>query len=145
VAEVRRAREVLEAEREAVRRAIRKNGAAKRRLDKRRSVLWEKQRELDMDAAVLLVRGKEAGLSVTEMAEALGATRQWAHKQIREYPEMRVDLAFRGRLPEDELTDEERARLERIRATRAKALADQERALVEPENAEEAREGERDA
>jgi hypothetical protein len=119
VAEVTRAREILEAERKEVVRALRANRAQTKRLDKRRVELFDKQHALDGEAADLLARGKDAGLSVTEMAEALEATRQWAHKQLRERRSRRISEALRGFLDERELDEAERAEVEKRRAARA--------------------------
>jgi predicted transcriptional regulator len=81
MAEVESARQVLEREREAVRKELRQlNGELnKERIDWHRRIS-----ELLNIQAHQLVRGKRAGLSVKEMAELSGITRQRAHAMIRQ-------------------------------------------------------------
>ena len=67
---IRQARELLEQEQDAVRKALasaREEGQEIARAQK----AWRET------AAALLDRGDAAGLSVTEMAKALGLSRQW--------------------------------------------------------------------
>lgn len=77
MSEVEKARRVLEEERESI-------------LSELRRVQEERSRLLE-GVARLLLRGKDAGATVVEMAEALGMSRQWAHRLIREAENERSD------------------------------------------------------
>ena len=70
--DVQRARQVLENERNAVLEGL----AAERAAAERAA---EEQRRWRADVEALLERGRAAGLSVAEMAEALGISRQWTN------------------------------------------------------------------
>jgi len=67
---IREARDLLEREREEVIAAL---GSARAEAQQ----IAEQQKEWRKAAAILLERGDAAGLSVTEMAKALGLSRQW--------------------------------------------------------------------
>jgi hypothetical protein len=73
--EVKRAHEVLAAEREAVVAELR-NAAREQRAEARRAA--ERRRRSRQRVVSLLTRGKAAGLPVAQMAAALGVSRQWA-------------------------------------------------------------------
>lgn len=81
---VREARELLEGEREKVIAAL---GLARAEAQK----IAEQQKAWRMKAAELLERGDAAGLSVTEMAKALGLSRQWT-THLRAEAKRRVRL-----------------------------------------------------
>jgi site-specific recombinase XerC len=70
--EIERAKHVLETERDAVRAGLAEERAAAERAA-------EEQRRWRADVQALLERGRAAGLSVAEMAEALGISRQWTN------------------------------------------------------------------
>ena len=72
VEEVRRAKEVLEAEREAVLAGLVGERAAA-------ELAADEQRRWRAEVQSLLERGRAVGLSVAEMAEALGISRQWTN------------------------------------------------------------------
>jgi len=69
---VARARQVLEAEREAV-----LGGLAEERAAAGRAA--EEHRRWRADVEALLGRGRSVGLSVADMADALGISRQWTN------------------------------------------------------------------
>ncbi|MBA2526852.1 MAG: hypothetical protein H0V18_13875 [Pyrinomonadaceae bacterium] len=77
MAEVERAKRILEAERETVLTGLLKARAADRDLARKRRRVRER-------IEAFLLRGKAAGVEVTEMAGALGITRQMAHRLIKE-------------------------------------------------------------
>jgi hypothetical protein len=81
MAEVRRAREVLEAERRSVINALRRARAQELRAAKREA---ERREAARRKVADLLARGRDAGVPVVEMADAYGVTRQMAHRVLRE-------------------------------------------------------------
>jgi DNA invertase Pin-like site-specific DNA recombinase len=83
--QVRQARELLARERADVLAAL-----AAAREDGRR--LADAQKAWRDDAANLIARGDAAGLSVTEMAKALGLSRQWT-THIRKELERRKQVA----------------------------------------------------
>ena len=83
--EIRKARQLLEHEREAVLAAL---GDARTTAQK----ISEEQRAWREAVAQLLERGDAAGLSVTEMAKALGLSRQWT-SHLRAEAERRARLA----------------------------------------------------
>ncbi len=74
--DIAKAREILEREREAVLADLREAGAEAR-------AAAEQQRIWRAQAAALLDRGREAGLSIKEMAHALGLSRQWSTYLLR--------------------------------------------------------------
>jgi hypothetical protein len=75
--EVRRAMEVLEAEQQAVLAGLAEERAAAERAA-------EEQRRWRADVQALLERGRAVSLSVAEMAEALGVSRQWTNHLAKE-------------------------------------------------------------
>ena len=97
---VARARQVLEAEREAV-----LGGLAEERAAAGRAA--EEHRRWRADVEALLGRGRSVGLSVADMADALGISRQWtnhlAKKAVdREVSKRAASLGFEiGRPPDD--------------------------------------------
>lgn len=70
--ELRRAKELLEEEKTAVRAGL----AAERSAAEQAA---EEQRRWRADVQALLERGRAVGLSVADMAEALGISRQWTN------------------------------------------------------------------
>jgi hypothetical protein len=84
VAEVRRAREVLEAEQRAVLVALRKVRSREERVRAREA---ERREAVLREIGDLLMRGREAGVPMVEMADALGLTRQMAHRIVRKRKE----------------------------------------------------------
>jgi hypothetical protein len=70
--DVERAKEVLIGEREAVRAGLAEQRAAAERAA-------EEQRRWRADVEALLERGRAVGMSVAEMANALGISRQWTN------------------------------------------------------------------
>jgi hypothetical protein len=70
--EIRRAKEVLESEQAAVLKGLAEERAAAERAA-------EEQRRWRAEVQTLLERGRAVGLSVAEMAEALGISRQWTN------------------------------------------------------------------
>jgi site-specific recombinase XerC len=72
MSEIEQAKQVLIAEREAV-----LAGLAQERIAAERAA--EEQRRWRADVQALLERGRSAGLSVAEMADALGISRQWTN------------------------------------------------------------------
>jgi hypothetical protein len=70
VGEIQRARELLEQERKAVLEGLSEAGNEARELAQRRK-RWRDE------VSTFLERGRQAGVSVTEMASALGLSRQW--------------------------------------------------------------------
>lgn len=72
VEDIKRAKEVLETERAAVLQGLADERAAAERAA-------EEQRRWRADVEALLERGRAVGLSVAEMAEALGISRQWTN------------------------------------------------------------------
>lgn len=70
--EVRRAQEVIDAERQAVLAGLAEERAAAERAA-------DEQRRWRADVQALLERGRSVGLPVAEMAEALGLSRQWTN------------------------------------------------------------------
>ncbi len=72
MSELERAKQVLESEREAVLAGLADECAAAERAA-------EEQRRWRADVQVLLERGRAVGLSVAEMADALGISRQWTN------------------------------------------------------------------
>jgi len=72
VSEIEQAKHVLETERDAVLAALAHERAAAERAA-------EEQRRWRADVQALLERGRDVGLSVAEMADALGISRQWTN------------------------------------------------------------------
>ena len=72
MSEIERARQVLEGEQAAVLTALAEERAAAERAA-------EEQRRWRSDVEALLERGRAVGLSVAEMADALGISRQWTN------------------------------------------------------------------
>jgi hypothetical protein len=72
MSDVDQALEVIQAEQSAVLAGLREERAAAERAA-------EEQRRWRADVQALLERGRAAGLSVAEMAEALGISRQWTN------------------------------------------------------------------
>src|SRR6516165_467597 len=72
MSEVEQAMQVLQAERDAVLAGLGEERAAAERAA-------EEQRRWRADAQALLERGRAVGLSVAEMADALGISRQWTN------------------------------------------------------------------
>jgi hypothetical protein len=72
MSEIERAKHVIEVEREAV-----LGGLASEREAAERAA--EEQRRWRSEVEALLERGRAVGLSVAEMAEALGISRQWTN------------------------------------------------------------------
>ncbi len=72
MSEIEQAKQVLEGEREAVLAGLAQERAAAERAA-------EEQRRWRADVQVLLERGRTVGLSVAEMADALGISRQWTN------------------------------------------------------------------
>src|SRR5689334_22237003 len=70
--EIRRAKEVLETEQAAVLQGLADERAAAERAA-------EEQRRWRAEVQSLLERGRAVGLSVSDMAEALGISRQWTN------------------------------------------------------------------
>ena len=70
MSEIEQAKQVLEAEREAVLAGLGDERAAAERA-------VQEQRRWRADVEALLERGRAVGLSVAEMADALGISRQW--------------------------------------------------------------------
>lgn len=81
MAEVEKAKAILEAERAAVLGELRKWKAREDKI-RQREVLRRTRAEEEMHS--LLMRGKAAGVPVVEMADGLRVTRQMAHRIIRE-------------------------------------------------------------
>jgi hypothetical protein len=76
MSDVERARQVFEEERAAVLAALTNERAAAERAA-------EEQRRWRSDVEALLERGRAVGLSVADMAEALGISRQWTNHLAR--------------------------------------------------------------
>jgi hypothetical protein len=72
MSEIERAKQVIEVERESV-----LSGLAGEREAAERAA--EEQRRWRREVEALLERGRAVGLSVAEMAEALGISRQWTN------------------------------------------------------------------
>jgi hypothetical protein len=72
MSELERAKQVLESERAAVLAGLGEERAAAERAA-------EEQRRWRADVQALLERGRAVGLSVAEMADALGISRQWTN------------------------------------------------------------------
>jgi hypothetical protein len=72
MSEIEQAKQVLIAEREAVLAGLAEERAAAERAA-------EEQRRWRADVQALLERGRSVGLSVAEMADALGISRQWTN------------------------------------------------------------------
>jgi hypothetical protein len=79
--EVEKARQVLAKERRAVLTRL-QAAAADAASEAERAAAW--RRAWRRDVHRLLNRGQSAGVSVTEMAEALGVSRQWAAHLLKE-------------------------------------------------------------
>jgi hypothetical protein len=97
MSDVERAKEVLAGEREAV-----LGGLADERAAAERAA--EEQRRWRADVQALLERGRAVGLSVAEMADALGISRQWTNhltKQAvdREVHKRALSIQFRMACP----------------------------------------------
>lgn len=75
MAEVERAKQVLEEERKTVLRELRKAAADQKRDAERYAARQQKSQERIVE---LLARGRSAGVPLTELAAALGVSRQWA-------------------------------------------------------------------
>jgi hypothetical protein len=86
MSEIERAKQVLSAEREAVLAGLaEERSAAERAADE--------QRRWRADVQALLERGRAVGLSVAEMADALGISRQWTNHLAKQA----VDRGIRKR------------------------------------------------
>ena len=95
--ELRRAKELLEEEQATVRTGL----AAERAAAERAA---EEQRRWRADVQGLLERGRAVGLSVADMAEALGISRQWTnhlakHAVDREVRKRALSVQFRMACP----------------------------------------------
>ena len=95
--ELRRAKELLEEEQATVRAGL----AAERAAAERAA---EEQRRWRADVQGLLERGRAVGLSVADMAEALGISRQWTnhlakHAVDREVRKRALSVQFRMACP----------------------------------------------
>jgi len=89
MSEIEQAKHVLEAEREAVLAALAGERAAAERAA-------EEQRRWRADVQALLERGRAVGLSVADMADALGISRQWTNHLAKQA----VDREIRKRATE---------------------------------------------
>ena len=92
--------EVMNAEREAVLAGLARERAAAERAA-------EEQRRWRTEVQSLLERGRAVGLSVTDMAEALGISRQWTNHLAkravdREVSKRAASIQFRIGQPPDE-------------------------------------------
>ena len=76
MSELQHAREVLARHRASVLTALRRNA-------RERDALLDKRAALLRDGAELLAEGREAGCTITEMAEAYGVSRQMVHQRLR--------------------------------------------------------------
>jgi len=99
MSEIEQAKEVLGAERDAVLAGLAEERAAAERAA-------EEQRRWRADVETLLERGRVVGLPVSEMADALGISRQWTNhlaKQAvdREIKKRAASLPATFRLPPD--------------------------------------------
>jgi len=99
MSEIERAKEVLSAEREAVLAGLAEECAAAERAA-------EEQRRWRADVQELLERGRAVGLSVAEMADALGISRQWTnhlakHAVDKEIKKRAASLPATFRFPPD--------------------------------------------
>jgi hypothetical protein len=89
MADVEKAQAILEAERTAV---LSDLGKWKARERKARSREAKRREKALAEMHALLMRGKAAGVPVVELAEAVGISRQMAHRLIREaQPDVRKD------------------------------------------------------
>lgn len=81
MSEIEKAQRVLAKERRAVLRAlaVASGGAAR---EAKRAAAWKRAWQVHVHR--LLNRGQAAGVSVAEMAEALGVSRQWADHLLKE-------------------------------------------------------------
>lgn len=97
MSDVERAKQVIETERQAVLAGLAEERAAAERAA-------EEQRRWRADVQTFLERGRAVGLSVADMAEALGVSRQWTnhlakHTVDKEVRKRAESLQFRMACP----------------------------------------------